>query len=47
MEKNLCITKPWYSVQVLPDPWPFFKSRFQRIAITTGLSRLGHTDIYE
>ena len=31
MEKNLDITKPRYSEQVLPVPWPFVISRFHCI----------------
>ena len=47
MEKNLYITKPPYSKQNLPVPWPFINLRLHCITITTGQSRLGHTDIYE
>ena len=47
MEKNLFIMKPRYSEHVLPVPWPFIKLRFHCITITTGQSRLGHTDIYD
>ena len=28
MKKNLDITKPSYSEQILPAPWPFIKLRF-------------------
>ena len=28
MKKNLDITKPRYSEQILPPPWPFIKLRF-------------------
>ena len=35
MEKNLDITKPHYSEQISPVPWPFLKSSFH----CTGISR--------
>ena len=31
MEKNLDITKPRYSEQILPVPWSFVISRFHRV----------------
>ena len=32
MEKNLHTTKPGYSENILPVPWPFIKSRFHSIS---------------
>ena len=31
MEKNFDITKPRYSEQILPVPWPFVISRFHSV----------------
>ena len=33
MEKNLDVTKPRYSEQILPVPWPFVFSRFHCITL--------------
>ena len=41
MEKNLDITKPRYSEQILPVPWPFTVSTFHcRIQYLVILQRL-------
>ena len=41
MKKNLDITKPRYSEQIFPVPWPFVMSRFHCTTIIWGLIILG------